>query len=132
LLDRAFQVTNFEFVDHYLDDVVIYSRTFEEHLGHIKVVLDRLRDAGLTVKPQKVVFATKEISFLGHVILPGGVKIDPERTRAIREFPAPRYVKGISRFVGTVNCYHTFVPHLADMAAPLNASRKEGVKIVWG
>jgi hypothetical protein len=68
LLDHVFQDIKFEFVYHYLDDVVIYSRTFEEHLGHIRVVPDRLREAALTVKPQKVVFATKEISFLGHLI----------------------------------------------------------------
>jgi hypothetical protein len=60
------------------------------------------------------------------------VKIDPERTRAIREFRAPRDVKGISQFIGMVNYYHKFVPHLADVAAPLNALCKKGVKFVWG
>jgi hypothetical protein len=70
------------------------------------VRLDRLRSAGLTVKPEKVVFATQEISFLGHVISPSGVRIDPERTRAIRDFSPPRDAKGIDRFIGMINLYH--------------------------
>jgi hypothetical protein len=69
-------------------------------------VLDHLRKAGFRVKPEKVVFATQEISFLGHLVSPEGVRIDPERTRAIREFPSPRYVRGFSRFIGMVNFYH--------------------------
>jgi hypothetical protein len=77
LLDREFQDLKFEFVYHYLDDVVVYSENFEEHLEHLKIVLDRLRSAGLTVKPEKVVFATQEISFLCHVISPAGLLIDP-------------------------------------------------------
>jgi hypothetical protein len=112
--------------------MVIYRWTFEEHLGHITVVPDRLREAGLTMKPQNVVFATKEISFLGHLISPGGVKIDPQRTRAIREFPVPRDVKGISRFVGMVNYYHKLMTHFANVAAPLNALHMKGVNFVWG
>jgi len=130
LLDRVFQDLKFKFVYHYLDDVVVYSESFEQHLVHIKKVLDRLRSAGLTVKPDKVVFATQEISFLGRVISPSGVRIDPERTRAIREFLPPRDVKGVSRFLGMINFYHKFIPSLADRSEPLNMLRMKGVKFV--
>jgi len=88
--------------------------------------------AGLTVKPEKVVFATQGISFLGHLVSPTGVRIDPERTREFREFPAPHDTRGISRFIGMVNFYHKFMPRLAGVAAPLNAMRKKGVKFTWG
>jgi hypothetical protein len=132
LLDSVFQDLKFEFVYHYLDDVVVYSESFEEHLKHLEIVLERLRSAGFTVRPEKVVFATQEISLLGHVISPAGVRIDPERTRAIRDFPPPRDVKGIRRFIGMVNFYHKFIPRLAEVAAPLNALRKKGVKFTWG
>ena len=88
---------------HYLDDVVIYSESFEEHLEHIRLMSDRLRQAGLTFKPQKVVFATQEISFLGHLVSTGCVCIDPKRTRPIREFPIPQDTKGLAHFIGTVN-----------------------------
>jgi hypothetical protein len=127
-----FQDQKFDFVYHYLDDVVIYSESFEDHLEHFRLALDRLRMAGLTVKPEKVVFATQEISFLGHLVSPAGVRIDAERTMAIREFPIPRDTKGISRFIGMVNFYHKFIPRFANVAAPLNALRKRGVKFTWG
>jgi len=78
------------------------------------------------------VLATQEISFLGHLVSPAGVRIDPERTRAIREFPIPRDMKGIGRFIGMVNFYHKFIPRFADVAAPLNALRKKGTGYVWG
>jgi transposase InsO family protein len=119
-------------INHYLDDLVIYSSDFDQHLDHVAQVFSRLRDTGLTVKPSKVVLGVQEISFLGHRVSPLGISIDPQRTEAIRKFPHPRDVKGISRFVGMINFYHKFIPNLADIAAPLNALRKKGVKFVWG
>jgi hypothetical protein len=89
VLDRGLQDLKLDFVYHCLHYMVVYSETFEEHLEHLNVVLDRLRSAGLTVKPDKVMFATKEISFLGHVVSPTEVRIDPECTRAIRDFLLP-------------------------------------------
>ena len=86
LLDRVFGDVKFNFVYHYLDDLVVYSEDFDSHIRHLKIVLDCLRSAGLTVKTEKGVFATQEISFLGHLVSAAGVRIDPERTRAIREF----------------------------------------------
>jgi hypothetical protein len=88
--------------------------------------------AGLTIKPEKVVFAIQEISFPGHLVSPAGMRIDPERTRVIREFPIPRDTRGISRFIDMLNFYHKFVPRPGDVAAALNALRKKGVKFVWG
>jgi hypothetical protein len=132
LLDRVFQDLKFEFAYHSLGDVAIYSESFEDHLQHLRVMLERLRAAGLTVKPEKVVFATREISILGHIISPAGVRIDPERTRVIRDFPPLIDAKGISRFVGMVNFYHKFIPRFADIAAPLNALHKKGMKFTWG
>jgi hypothetical protein len=132
LLDKVFDDLKFECLYHYLDDVVVYGEAFEEHLKHVKIVLERLRGAGLTVKPDQVRFATRHISFLGHLVGPEGVRIDPERTQAIRNFTPPKNAKGISRFVGMVNFYHKFIPNLANLAAPLNQLREKGVKFKWG
>jgi cleavage and polyadenylation specificity factor subunit 1 len=124
----VFDELKFECLYHYLDDVVIYSKTFEEHLEHVKIVFERLRAAGLTVKPDKVMFAIKQIFSMVYNVGSEGVRIDPERTQATRNFTTPKDAKGISRFVGMVNFYHKFIPNLAELAAPLNQLRKKCVK----
>jgi hypothetical protein len=133
LLDMVFSDIKFRFVFHYLDDLLIYSNTFEDHIAHLREVFGRLRRAGLTVNPAKVKFATSHLSFLGHIISTNGVMIDPDRTRNITKFPPPRDVKGIARFLGMViflqNSFHT---SSWLRAGPLNALRKKNVKFVWG
>jgi hypothetical protein len=132
LLDQFFQDFKFDFVYHYLDDVVIHSEDFDSHVEHIRFVSECLRQAGMTVKPEKVVLGTKEILFLGHLVSADGVLIDPERTKAIRDFPFPKDVRSVSWFVGMVNFYHKFIPRLAEVAAPLSALRKKEARFNWG
>ena len=131
LLDRVFHDVKFKFIFNYLDDLLMYSKTYEEHLGHLREVMCRLRSAGLTVNVEKVWFAQESISFLGHLVSHRGVTVDPERTQGIRDFPPPRDAKGIARFVGMVNFYRRFIPNAAEIAAPLNELRKKGTKFVW-
>jgi hypothetical protein len=128
LLDMIFHYIKSQCVYHYLDDLVVY---YEEHLQQLNEVFSRLRSGGLTVNPSKVMFAVQEINFLGHRVSSAGIAIDPERTRAIVDFPPPRDVKGIARFIGMVNFYHKFISKMADIAAPLNSLRNKGVKFEW-
>ena len=132
LLDSIFHDVKFKFVFNYLDDLLVYSESFEDHLNHLEEVLTRLRRAGLTVNPEKVSYAQQEISFLGHLVSSRGVCIDPSRTQAIREFPPPKDAKGVARFVGMVNFYRRFIPNIAELAAPLNALRRKGARFEWG
>lgn len=131
LLDQIFGDIKFNYVYHYLDDVVVYSKSFSEHVLHLKEVFRRLREAGLTVNPEKVHLAVEKLSFLGHIVTEKGVSIDPSRTCAIRDFPPPKDCKGIARFLGMVNFFNKFIPNLAKIAAPLNQLRKKGEKFVW-
>ena len=110
----------------------MYSETFDQHISHLREVFERLRCAGLTVRPDKVVFATQEIDFVGHKGSPAGVSIDPDRTRAIKDFSPPKDVAFVSRFIGMVNFYHKFIPSFADVAAPLNQLRRNGESFLWG
>jgi hypothetical protein len=132
LLDMILYNVKFGFIYHYLDDLVIYSENFDQHLDHISEVLSCLREAGLAVKPSKVVFVLQEISFLGHHVSLLWVSIDPDCTKAIRKFPPPKDVKGVAHFIGMVNFYRKFIPHFVDVASLLNALREKGVKFVWG
>lgn len=132
LLDSVLGDLKFDCVYNYLDDVVIYSKTFDEHLEHLRQVLKRLGDAGLTIKPSKVTLARREISFLGHRVSAEGISIDHSRTRAIHEFRPPKSKKGIARFIGMVNFFRKFIPKFAELAAPLNYLRKKAVPFQWG
>jgi hypothetical protein len=115
-----------------LDVLVIYSNSFQEHLYHLREVFTRLRIAGLTVNPAKVKFANSQLVFLGHIISPSGISVDPDRTAAIRNSPPPRDVKGVARFISMVNIFHKFIPRFTERAAPLNALRKKGGPISLG
>lgn len=132
LLDKIFSDIKFDFVFNYLDDLVIFSKSWEEHIKHVREVLTRLRGANLTVNPEKVKFGAQEISFLGHLVSAQGVRIDPERTLAIKNFPRPKDAKGIARFIGMINYFRKFIPNFSEVAAPLNALRQKNIRFVWG
>lgn len=131
MLDLILGDLKYKYVFSYLDDVIVYSENFEEHIAHITEVFSRLRKAGLTVNPNKLKLAEQKIPFLGHLVSYQGVSIDPERTRSIREFPPPSDGQGIARFIGMVGYYAKFIPEYAKIAAPLNELRKKNVKFYW-
>ena len=105
----------------YVDDILIFSRTFEEHLLHLGQVLDRLREANLTLHPSKCHFALKKLKFLGHILSQNGVQVDPDKTRAMSEFPVPQTQKQVRSFLGMANYYRKFIQDFAKLAHPLNA-----------
>lgn len=103
----------------YLDDVVIYSTSWEDHLTHVRDVLQRIQAAGLTVNPGKCAIAQTEVQYLGYVI--GGGKIKPQvgKVSAIMDTPRPTTKKQVRSFLGVVGWYRRFVPNFANRAAPL-------------
>lgn len=132
LLNRIFADVKFKFLFSYSDDLLIYSSSFEAHMEHLRVVFTRLAEAGLTVNPSKVKYATSAVSFLGHILSPQGIQVDPARTQAIKDYKAPRDVKGVARFVGMVNFFAKFISDFALKAEPLNRLRRKDVQFVWG
>ena len=106
----------------YIDDVVIYSTTWREHLTHIHTVLQQLRQAGLTAKPQKCQFAMKECVYLGHVVGGGQVKPLPSKVDAVSSYPIPQTKKQVHTLLGLTGYYKKFIPNYAEIAAPLSPS----------
>ena len=84
----------------YLDDIIIFSATFEQHLLRLDAVLQRLRSANLKLKPTKCHFAKSKVQYLGHVISSDGIQVDPKKTTAISDFPAPTDAKHLKQFWG--------------------------------
>ena len=99
----------------YLDDVLVYSRTFDADLEHLRLVFDRFREAGLKLKPSKCHFGQKKVKFLSHVISKDGVLPDPDKISPIKEYPVPRSVKDVRAFLGLANYYRKFVKDFAKI-----------------
>ena len=110
----------------YLDDIIIFSKSAEEHLKHVEQVLSVLRTAGLSLKLSKCNFFTDTVDYLGHVIRPGLLQVATKNTEAIKGFQHPKTQTNLRSFLGMCNVYRRFVPNFARVAAPLNAFLTKG------
>ena len=121
------------FAAAYLDDLVIYSDSWEEHLLHIKKVFDRLREAGLTAKPRKCQFAMKQCIYLGHVVGNGVIRPEHSKVEAMMSFPVPQTKKQVRAFLGVTGYYRKFIPNFATVAAPLTdlIRKNRPNQVVW-
>lgn len=104
----------------YLDDILVYSDTEEEHIKHVQEVLERLQRYKLYVKLSKCEWHVSQVEYLGYIVAPEGVKMDPERARVVEEWPEPRSIRDIRIFVGFANYYRRFIRRFSRLAAPLN------------
>jgi RNase H-like domain found in reverse transcriptase/Reverse transcriptase (RNA-dependent DNA polymerase)/Integrase zinc binding domain/Chromo (CHRromatin Organisation MOdifier) domain/Zinc knuckle len=110
----------------YLDDILIFSKSEEEHVKHVKTVLERLRKHKLYAKRTKCEFAVRRLKFLGHIISDKGVEMDPSRVEAIRDWPEPTSKKEILMFTGTTNWHRRFIKRYSHISAPLTDLLKGG------
>ena len=124
------------FAAAYLDDLVIYSASWEEHLhvAHIWEILQRLRKAGLTPKPAKCRLGSRECLYLGHTVGSGEVRPESTKVAAVLEFPQPQTKKDIHAFLGLTGYYRRFIPNFATIALPLTDLTKKTAPntIQWG
>ena len=100
LLDRLIGPEMEPFAFAYLDDIVIATPTFEEHITWLNRVMDRITSAGLTINPDKCEFCRAQVRYLGFVVQRDGLAVDPDKTRPILDYPPPRNVKQLRRFLG--------------------------------
>ena len=122
-----------EWATAYMDDVVVYSRTWEEHLTHIRCVLDSLKKAGLTANPTKCRWGGKSVEFLGHWVGAGSMTIPKHKTEAIIEYRKPQTKKGLRAFIGSVSFYRRYIDHLAKYTATLTpmTSKQAPQRLDW-
>jgi hypothetical protein len=110
----------------YLDDIIMFSRTVAEHLGQLRDVFTRLKNAGLKLKPSKCHLLQNGVRYLGHIVSGKGIETDPEKVRSVFDWPIPLNQKDLKRFLGLASYYRRFVEGFAQVAAPLNALTDEG------
>ncbi|KAK3560616.1 hypothetical protein QTP86_012142 [Hemibagrus guttatus] len=122
-----------QFVFVYLDDILIFSSSLQKHVIHVSKVLRRLLDNHLYVKPEKCEFHVTQVQFLGFIIKPGQIKMDPQKVQAVVDWPSPSSVKEVQRFLGFANFYRKFIRNFSSVAAPLSALTKGNIAgFHWG
>ena len=104
----------------YLDDIIVFSWIPEEHVHRLKAVFNKLRAAGLKLKPSKCDLFRKEIKYLGHVVSNEQVSTDPDKIKSVTEWPQPTTVTEVRSFLGFVSYYRWFIPNFSKVAKPLN------------
>ncbi|RYC80447.1 hypothetical protein BFJ63_vAg16669 [Fusarium oxysporum f. sp. narcissi] len=112
----------------YLDDILVFSKTREDHTIHLKQILDRMKAAELYAKPSKCSFYQDRVEFLGFILTTEGVEMDPERIRTIVEWPEPTTYREIQVFLGFCNFYRRFIYGYSKVTAPLTALLKGSQK----
>ena len=131
LMSRVLQGLAWDICLVYLDDVIIFSSTFEEHLVRLRQVFDRFRDANLTLKPKKSFFGQKRIKFLGHYVSSEGIEPMPEKCKAVQEFPTPKKVKEVRSFLGLAGYYRRFIKDFSKIASPMIDLTKKDQEFRW-
>jgi hypothetical protein len=120
-----------DFVVVFLDDILIYSKTEEEHERHLRLVLDALRKNQFYGKLKKCAFWLSEVAFLGHVINQHDIAVDPKNVAAVVDWKRPNSVSEIRSFLGLAGYYRRFVPNFSSITKPLTKLLEKGVPFFW-
>ena len=120
-----------KFLFSYIDDIVIYSKNFQEHLKHLKKILGRIEMTGFKLGLQKCQFAAPSIKYLGHVVDRSGIHVDKDKVKAISEMMLPTNVKMVRSFLGACGYYRKFIKDYSKIAAPLTELTKKGRRFKW-
>jgi len=119
------------FVRVYLDDIIVFSKSMEEHMEHLEIVLDRITEYNLKIKISKCHFFQSEIELLGHLVSAEGVKVDPKKIEKIQKIPVPTTVTEVRSFLGLAGYYRRFIYNFAGIAKPLHAATSVKKKFAW-
>jgi len=131
LMDLVLNGLNLEICLTYLDDIILFSRNLDEHLHRLEMLLQRLGEVNLKLKPSKCVLLQKEVNFLGHVVSAKGVSTDPDKIKLIVEWPTPTNLKQLRGFLGLSGYYRKFVRGYSEINRPLNLLTKKDQPYAW-
>ena len=124
---------NESFCTAYIDDILVYSSTGAEHIGHVNEVLEVLQQNGLTAKPSKCVWGMETVEYLGHRVGKGEIAVPEARTEAIFKYQKPQKQSDIRAFLGVTGYYRNFIRNYVAIAQPLTAAfrKTEPKEVIW-
>ena len=132
LMNSVFMPKLDKFMMVFIDDILVYSRNEEEHVGALHVVLQRLIEHRLYAKLSKCDFWLKEMKFLGHTISQDDIAVDPDKVQEVMNWKPPTIVRRIRSFLGLAGYYRRFIPDFSRIAKPMTELLKKGAKFGWG
>ena len=115
----------------YLDDIIVFSQTFEDHLVRLGAVFERLKSFGLKLKPSKCQFLKDKVKYLGHVVSKSGVEVDPEKVEVLSSMAPPKNINELQQFLGFVGFNRRFVANFSSIVSPLNQLLKKEAAFEW-
>jgi hypothetical protein len=115
----------------YLDDIIIFGETLQEHHSRLQQIFQKLREHNIQLEPDKCEFLKTELQYLGHIVTADGVAPDPKKIQAIVEFPTPKTPSSMKSFLGLIGYYRKFLPNFSKIARPLNDLLKKNQKWKW-
>jgi hypothetical protein len=125
LMNEVFRTYLHKCVLVFFDDILVYSKDWAQHMGHVNTILSILERHQLYLKKSKCSFGQQEVQYLGHVISPRGVGVDPEKVEAMEEWPKPENLKAMRGFLGLIGYYRHFIQDYGKIVAPLNHTLKK-------
>ena len=115
----------------FIDDILIFSKSADEHKHHIEIVLSELRKHKILLKPSKCVWAQTELPYLGHIIGRDGIKPDPKKVQSVVNWPTPTCLREVLQFLGLINFFIMFIQGYANLTKPLTDLSKKNVPFDW-
>jgi hypothetical protein len=131
LINDIFREHLVRFVVIYLDDILIFSQTWDTHMQHVRQVLQILQEHKLQVKEKKSHFGQNLVPYLGFVVILEGIQPDPARIQALKQWPLPSSAKELKIFLGGINFYHKFIPSFSNLVQPLHQFSNTFSTFIW-
>ncbi|KAK6177716.1 hypothetical protein SNE40_015762 [Patella caerulea] len=131
LMERVLKGLSWQICLVYLDDIIVYSKSFEQHLENLTKVFECLKQANLKLNPKKCHLTKEEVTYLGHIVSAQGIATDPAKIEAVKNWPVPVNVKQIRSFLGLCSYYRRFVKGFADIARPLHKLTEKARPFQW-
>ena len=120
-----------DFCANYIDDILVFSKTYDDHVKHVQLLMEALRDAGYKLKLSKCELAKDKVKYLGHIIEGNGVKPEKDNLKAIRDFERPKNKKNVRQVLGKINFYYKYIENASNQLEPLHNLLRKNVPFEW-